>query len=192
MGFSSSQMASAALIGQIGGAAMSTVGSYYGAASQRTALRGQAAIADTNARIAELGAQSALQQGEQQVASLTLKAGQLKSGQRVALAANGVDLGAGNAAEIQASADIMKEIDSNTIQANAVRSAWGYRTQAVNYQNEALGKRATASAISPVASAATSLLGSAGSVAGSWYALGKAGALAPQDNWGDTYKWGRN
>jgi len=29
-------------------------------------------------------------------------------------------------------------------------------------------------------------------VAGSWYALGKAGALAPQDNWGDTYKWGRN
>ena len=47
--------------------------------------------------------------------------------------------------------------------ANAVRSAWGYRTQAVNFENEALTKRATAGAINPFGSAAGSLLGSAAS-----------------------------
>lgn len=177
MGFSTSQLASASLIGQIGGGVSSAVGGYFSAATQKAALQGQAAVADVNARIAELGAQSALLQGQQQVGALTLKAGQLKSSQKAALAANGVSLGEGNAAEIQASTDIMAEIDADTLTANAVRSAWGYRTQAVNFQNEALSKRASVEAINPGMSAAGSLLGSAGSVAGSWYSLNKSGAL---------------
>lgn len=177
MGFSSSQLATASLIGQIGGGVTSAVGSYYSAATNKINLQGQAGIADTNARIAELGAQSALNQGQQQVGALTLKAGQLKSSQRTSMVANGIDLGVGNAAEIQASTDIMKEIDSNTLTSNAVRSAWGYRTQAVNYQNEALMKRGAADGISAGGSAFSSLLGSAGSVAGSWYSLNKSGAL---------------
>lgn len=177
MGFNASQLASASLIGQIGGVAASTVGSYYGAATQKAAIGGQADIARINARIAELGAQSALSQGQREVASLTMKAGHIKSGQRAAMAANGIDLGVGSAAEIQASTDLMKEIDKNTIEANAVRSAWGYRTQAVNFENEALAKRAVAGTISPFGSAAGSLLGGAGSVAGSWYSLSRLGAF---------------
>lgn len=177
MGFSSTQLASASLIGQVGGAATSAIGSYFGAATNKINLQSQADTAESNARIAELGAQSALMQGQQQVGALTLKAGQIKGSQRASLAANGVDLGVGSAAEIQASTDIMKEIDANTLTANAVRSAWGYRTQAVNFENEALTKRATAGAISPFGSAAGSLLGSAGSVSSSWYALNKSRAL---------------
>ena len=117
---------------QIGGAASSAIGSYYSAATQKINLKTQANLADINARIAELGAQSALLQGQQQVGALTLNAGRLKSRQRAALAANGVDLGVGSAAEIQASTDIMKTIDANTLEANAVRTAWGMRTQATN------------------------------------------------------------
>ena len=177
MGAPSTQLASASLMGQIGGAASSAIGSYYSAATNKINLQTQADIAGANARIAELGAQSALNQGQQQVGALTLRAGQLKSSQRVSLAANGVDLGVGNAAEIQASTDIMKEIDANTLTANAVRSAWGYRTQAMNFQNEAMMKRAGAGAISPGMSAASSLLGSAGSVASSWYVLNRIGDL---------------
>ena len=71
----------------------------------------------------------------------------------------------------------MKEIDASTLTANAVRTAWGYRIQATNYQNDALTKRATASAISPNKSAISSLLGDAGNVAESWYSLSKSGAL---------------
>ena len=82
---------------------------------------------------------------------------------------------------MQASTDIMKEIDRNTVEANAVRSAWGYRTQAVNSQNDALIKRATADTISPFGSATTSLMGSAGNVATSWYQLNKATANSPSN-----------
>ena len=169
MGIPTAQLAQLSMVGQIGGMATSAIGSYFSAGAQKAALQGQAAIADTNARIAELGAQSALNQGQQQVGALTRRAGQLKGTQRATMAANGIDLGEGNAAEIQASTDIMKEIDKNTVEANAVRSAWGYRTQAVNFQNEALMKRAGADSISPMSAMATSLLGSAGGVAGSWY-----------------------
>jgi len=182
MGFSTTQLATASLIGQIGGGVTSAVGSYFSAATQKATLRGHAAVADTNARIAELGAQQELFRGQQEVGRLTMTAGQLKGRQRAAMAANGIDLGEGNAAEIQASTDLMKEIDANTLTANAVRSAWGYRTQAVNFQNEALTKRATAGAISPAMSAGSSLLGSAASVAGSWYSMKKAGAFNSPSN----------
>lgn len=166
---------------QIGGALSGAIGSFYSAKVAKINLEGQAFLADTNARIAELGAQSMLNQGQQDIGKLTMQAGRVKSAQRVALAANGVDLGEGNAAELQASTDIMKEIDRNTIEANAVRSAWGYRTQAVNSQNDALAKRSTADTISPFGSVATSLMGSAGNVAASWYQLNKATANSPSN-----------
>lgn len=174
MGFNPTQVAQVGMISQIGGAVAGGVGSYFGASTQKANLRGQAAVADANARIAELGAQSALAQGQRQVGALTLQAGQLKSSQRATLAANGVDLGSGSAAELQASTDIMKEIDANTLTANAVRSAWGYRTQGLNAQLEASSARASAGAISPIGSATSSLLGSAGSVASSWYQFNQA------------------
>lgn len=166
-----------ALALQAGGAAYSTVGSFYAAQSQKTALDGQAAVDDINARTAESTAESALYQGQQQEISARLKTAQLKSSQRASMAANGIDLGSGTATNILTTTDTMGEIDANTIAANAVRSAFGYRTQATNFQNDALMKRATASAISPISSAVGTLLTSGGQVAGNWYKLNKAGAL---------------
>ena len=169
------QLAQISLTGQIAGMFSSAIGSYYSADLQKSNLKFQADMADINARISEQSAQSALNQGQRQAGQISMRAGQIKSGQRAAMAANGIDLGTGNAAEVQASTDIMKEIDMNTAEANAVRAAWGYRTQAVNTQNEALIKRSAASSISPMGSAATSLLGSATSVAGNWYQMNKMG-----------------
>lgn len=164
------------------GAVSGAVGSYWSAKNNQITLEGQAAIADTNARIAELGAHQELIRGQHEVARVTLAAGQLKGRQRVALAANGVDLGVGSAAEIQASTDLMKEIDKNTAHANAVRSAWGYRTQGMNYQAEATVKRGAAGGISPGLTAFGSMLGGAGQVAGSWYSMNKAGAFNSPSN----------
>lgn len=161
----------------IGSAVTGAVGSYWSAKSAKSQAESQARLSDINARVLELGAQNELISGQKEIAALTLQAGQLKSRQRVALAANGVDLGEGSAAELQASSDLMKEIDMNTVAANAVRSAWGYRSQAVNEQNNALMKRATAAGIRPGNAAMTSLLGSAGSVAASFYAAQKNGAF---------------
>ena len=161
---------------QAAGAAMGTVGSYYSAQNTKSNLQMQANLADTNAQIAELGAQSALAQGAKEEQRSRLQTTAIKKSQRVALAANGVDLGQGSAAELLTSTDLMGDIDANTIKANAVRSAWCYRTQATNYQNQALMDRAAAGAISPGAGAVASLLGSAGSVVQSWYQFNQAGA----------------
>ncbi|NFV82118.1 hypothetical protein G4223_18565 [Magnetospirillum aberrantis SpK] len=158
-----------AAVSNTGGAVNSAIGSYYSAKSQASSLKFQADIADINARVAELGAQSELAAGERQVAAQTLRAGQIKGAQRAAMAANGIDLGEGNAAEVLASTDIVKEIDKNTITTNALQSAWGYRLQGTNAQVDALIKRGTAAGISPFGSLTTSLLGSAGRVASSWY-----------------------
>ena len=108
---------------QAAGAAMGTVGSYYSARNTKSNLQLQANLADTNAQIAELGAQSALAQGAKEEQRSRLQTTALKKSQRVALAANGVDLGQGSAAEILTSTDLMGDIDANTIKANAVRNA---------------------------------------------------------------------
>lgn len=177
MGFTSGQLASASMIGQGGALASSVIGSYFGAKTQKANLRGQAVVAESNARLAELSAQSALLQGQKQVASLTMKAGQIKGSQRAAMAANGIDLGEGSAAELQASTEIMKDLDKNQLEANAMAQAWGYRMQKTNYEGEALSARAGASAINPAASSIATLLGGAGSVASSWYQFNKVGAI---------------
>ncbi|MFJ1253425.1 hypothetical protein [Cupriavidus sp. CuC1] len=174
-------MAFSALAFQGAGAGMSTVGSYFSSQTQKAALGTQADAADINARMAESSAQSALYQGQQQEIAARMRTAQLKSTQRTAMAANGVDLGSGSAVNVLTSTDTMGEIDANTIAANAARAAFGYRTQATNFQNDALMKRATASGISPIASATSTLLSSAGQVASSWYTMNKAGAFADPD-----------
>ncbi len=158
------------------GAASSAVGAYYGAQSQKVSLSLSADMADINARMSESAAQATLLTGDREEGKSRIATANLKSAQRTGLAANGVDLGVGSAKDILTTTDAMGEMDANTIHANAVRSAWGYRTQGVNQSNQALMARASAGAINPLMSTATSLLGSAGSVASSWYAYKKAGA----------------
>lgn len=158
----------------LSGMAMSVVGNYYAAQSQKSRMAFQARMAEINSQLEEKSAQAALRQGELQAGALSLKAGQIKSSQRAHLAASGVDLGVGSAAEQLATTDVMKEIDMNTIQSNALATAWGHRIQATNFDNEALMARASAGSISPGMSAATSLLGSAPSVANSWYVYKKS------------------
>ena len=63
-----------------------------------------------------------------------------------------------------------------------MRSAWGYRTQGMNYQNRATMDRGTASGISPGLTAFGSLLSNSGQVASSWYSMNKAGAFNQPSN----------
>ncbi len=159
------------------GVAMQTIGARSSAIGQQNALNSNADLSDINARLAELGAQSTLLAGTRQAGSILLKGGQMKSSQRANMAANGIDLGSDSAVNILTSTDVMKEIDADTAMANAVRSAWGYRTQATNYTNDANIKRSMASAINPNQQALSTFLSGAGQVASSWYSLNKVGAM---------------
>ena len=163
----------APLVMQGFGAATSALGAYGAARSQKIGLRGAADIADINANIAELAAQQTEEAGRREMGRVQMSTAQLKGRQRASLAANGVDLGEGSALQILTTTDVMGEIDANTVQANAVRAAWGQRIQGTSMSNDARMKRAQASAISPFGAAATSLLGSAGGVAKSWYEYDK-------------------
>lgn len=179
----------AALAIQTGGTAVSTVGSFFGAQGQKSALKSQAAIADINAKLAELTAQSTLRSGQIEEQRTRIATANLKSKQRTAMAANGVDLGSDSAVNILTSTDVIGEVDANTVAANAALAAWGYRTQSMNYQNEAIGARATAKGISPWMAAGTTALTGAGDVAMSAYKLGKEGAL-PKDSWWNVFSRG--
>lgn len=158
-------------IGAIGGA----VGSYFSAQSNKIQLNLQADLARINARISETAAKSALAAGEREVQAVRLRTGQMKAKQRVNFAASGLDLSSGSVQDVFNTTDFMGEIDANTVEANAIRAAWGYRTQASNFQTEALMSSANASGVSATGSAFNSLLGSAAYAAPTYYQMTKAG-----------------
>lgn len=158
----------AAVVGQAFGLLGSFAGSFYSAKAQKNNLQHQAKMAEINASIAETGAKTELARGKTEYARHTLQAGHLKSAQRAALAANGIVMNEGSAAEMLAATDIMKGIDAQTIEENALRNAWGYRSQAADYRNQALMGQAQASSISPAGAGLQTLLGSAPMVAEYW------------------------
>ncbi|CAB4133187.1 hypothetical protein UFOVP140_54 [uncultured Caudovirales phage] len=108
-------------------------------------------IAELNARMSEDNAQNALRQGERAQQNLDLKAAQVKSTQRATMAANGIDLGSATPLNILTSTDVMHASDANAIASNAIRAAFGYRTQEVNYENQATLATATGQAQSIMA-----------------------------------------
>jgi hypothetical protein len=169
--------ATAALSLQGAGAASSTVSSYYAADSQKQQLNAQAYMDDLNAKQAEMSAQTAILAGQREEQRARIATASVVGSQRVAQAASGVDLGEGSAARVRASTELVGEVDANTISANAMRTAFGYRTQAVNATNDALMRRATARSISPLLNAASTALTGAGQVASSWYTLNKVGGF---------------
>lgn len=115
----------------------------------------QAQIQENNARMAELSALSALNQSQWKIASITMRAGKIKSSQKVAMAANGIKVGVGSSRELLATTDLMKRIDVNTEYANGYRAAWGYRTEAIQANMKATALRGTARSQSPFAAGAT-------------------------------------
>lgn len=166
----------AGAIGQIAGAYYGAKAQQYQLDSQAMSLQFQKDIAGINARQAEVTAQSILQAGEKQSASLTMKYGKAKGSQRAAMAASGGVIGEGSYQAVEATNDLMKEIDVLQINANTVRAAENARTQGQNYKTQAsmLGisannLSASSQSINPIAAASTSLLTSATSYASTIY-----------------------
>lgn len=148
-----------------------------GASAQGSVLNYYQNNALINQTLASQRSADAIQQGENQAVQLEQKTAQLKGKQRAAFAANGVRLDSGSPVAVQASTDYMRDVDLATIRTNAARAAWGQQVQAGNFGANSAAYGAAASQVSPVGSAATSLLGSASGVAGQWYNLYKNGGF---------------
>ncbi|MER1940651.1 hypothetical protein ABS755_08075 [Castellaniella sp. FW104-16D08] len=136
----------------------------------------QAQVSRNNAMVAEWQARSALQAGAKAEQTQRLKAASLTGAQRARLAANGVDLGQGNALNILMDTDYMNERDVQTIKDNAALKAWGYRVDGRNSMDNAgmldagaFNAVDAAGAINPTAAAGSTMLSGLGQVASSWY-----------------------
>ncbi|MBT9467218.1 hypothetical protein [Hydrogenophaga sp.] len=151
------------------GLAMGAYGSYQQADASKKAANYSAQVADNNARTNEIVAQDALKRGDEEANAIRRNADMLKGSQRASLAAKGLDLAEGTAAELQDQTDFFAMTDTVAARDNAKRQAWGIRTQGANFQSEAAMQRATARGISPGMAATTSLLSGAGAVSKQWY-----------------------
>jgi hypothetical protein len=105
-----------------------------------------------------------------------MKYGKVKSSARATMAASGGVIGEGSNKEIEATTELMKQIDILQINANTVRASENARTQSQNYKTQAAmygvsanNASASASTINPFAAGATSFLTSATSYAGTMY-----------------------
>ncbi|NBT57960.1 hypothetical protein EBT16_04165 [bacterium] len=159
------------------GAGMSTVSSVFGAIDQKRSLNYQADIADINSRLNEMSADQEIKKGQFQEQALMQDVANVKGTQRSSMAANGLELTEGTARNILESTDYMAERDLETIRTNAARAAFGQRTQALNYKNQAAAYRMQSDQISPFWAGATSLIGGAGNVAAGWYSMNKYDSL---------------
>ncbi len=161
-------LASTAVSGFVG-----AVGSIWTTKYNNAIAQSKANIARLNAQLMEQQAQSVLQQNEKATVRKTMAAGQVKAKARTALAANGVAVAEGSSAELQASTDLIKEMDVNTMKSNATREAWGYRMKAVDYEGEALV--AQASKKSTLGAFGSTLLGSASQLANNYLLMTASG-----------------
>lgn len=85
-----------------------------------------------NAKIADFQAEDALERGDIAASRVRAEGRRIKGSQRVAAAAQGIDVNSGSAAEIQDDTELFSELDANTIRSNAYREAFGYKIDAIN------------------------------------------------------------
>lgn len=102
----------------------------------------QAKISEVNAELSEFQAEQTILAGQRREQNLRLKGAQLKSTQRATMAANGIDLGSQTPVNILTTTDVMTDLDAKAVALDALRSAWGYKTQAVNFRIEGLSRQA--------------------------------------------------
>ncbi len=159
----------AGILGAVG-AGVSAVGSIEGGIAQGQSANYQAQVARNNAIIAEQNSVHAEQAGEEQAQEQSLKSaamgGRIKAGQ----AANGVDVNSGSAVDVQTSDREEGKLDTENVFNNAQLQAYGYRTQATNYEATA-GLDQTAADEAPiegVLGATGGLLSNASSLGFKW------------------------
>lgn len=161
----------------IAGVGMSAYSMYQQGKAQQARANYDAEVAENNAKTLELQAQDARKRGDEDAAVIRRNADMLKGSQRSSMAAKGLDLAEGTAAELQDQTDFFSLTDQATTKDNAAKEAWRILVGAGNSRGEAAAQRATARSINPGFNAATSLISGAGSVASRWYTPAKtAGA----------------
>jgi hypothetical protein len=159
-------------------AAVSAVGAYQGAQTQKATAQYQSEVARNNASIADIQAADAKARGDKASQDMRRKYAALMGTQRASLAARGLDLSDGSANATLQDTLYFGEADQNTVRANAAREAWGYKVRASNLAGDAGAYGALSDATNPLlsggAAGAGTLFGSSTGVAQKWFQFGSS------------------
>jgi hypothetical protein len=166
----------AAAMGAVGigatlaGGITSAIGAESSAAATQQSYNYQAGVAQINSTIDLQNADYARSQGETQAMQYGLQAGQRQAQIRNTQAASGLDVNSGSAAAVQASQKTITGIDTAQIRSNAAKTAYDYDVKSTMDLNQStLDVMAGDNAITAGNfQAASSILGSVGSVSSKW------------------------
>lgn len=141
--------------------AVSAASTVLSGLSQAEAASYGAQVARNNAKVAQQNEAHVAAASVAQTEQAGLRARSKLAGVRAGIAANNIDVNSGSAADVQTTQRMEGALDQATVANNAAVEAYGYRTQALDYQ--AQSKLEQSQAVSDIFQAA---LGSAGKVAG--------------------------
>jgi len=141
----------------------------------------QSQVARNNAQIATQNAAYAVQAGRQQADIQSRKGAAQGAAVRAGLAASGVDVNSGSAADVQEGQRETSKLDAETVLNNAELQAYGYTTQATNYTEQASQDEEGAEF-----GAAGSLLSNASSLSFKWGGGSAASSPGSSGEWAGT------
>lgn len=148
------------------------------ASAQKAALEYNAAVARNSEIMAGYEKAAEAEKGVQDELDLRQKTRRLKGTQIAEMAAAGLDLSEGSAADILAGTDYMGEIDALRIRNDSARKQWAIGEKAKGYAAESNFLNTSASRISPTRVGGLALLQSGASSFASRYVPSSGGAAA--------------
>lgn len=126
-----------ALATGIAGAGVSAIGAISSGQAQAANANYQAQVAKNNATIAGQNAEYATQAGAVKAESTSLQARDQEAKVRVGLAASGIDVNSGSAADVETTQRETGSLSTQTVVDNAALQAYGYRTTGTSFTAEA-------------------------------------------------------
>ena len=130
-------VAVAGTVAGIAGTTLGAIGSYQSGKAQAAAYDYQAKVARENQRIANNNAAMERQAGLEEARRQRISTLQAIGKQKVALAANGVDVGYGTSLDIIEDTSMLGELDALMIEYDSEKKARNYEIEAANFANEA-------------------------------------------------------
>lgn len=127
-------------------AGVAAAGAGYSALAANAQAKGAARQAEANAKEASASAADALERGNVDQMRHYREVSQRMGAQRAALAANGLDINFGSAADLVGDTAMIGEEDASTLAENTNRDVRGFLIQGANYTAEAKSQRAAGKA----------------------------------------------
>lgn len=126
------------------GTLTSAVSTMAGGIAQAGGMKYQAKLAEQNAALDRANAQDAMKRGAIEEQRQYTRNAQRLGAQRAALAANGVEVEFGSAADLQEDTRRIGQEDAATVRENAIREVRGFEIRSWNQRAEAAAQRANA------------------------------------------------